>query len=225
MNQNNKAELNMPEKISQKIVRAQAVETKFTGNINFPVGSWPINIVSLTQFGTDVTTLANAEAAVASKTGSVAARNAALVVVMTDLRGLKSMVQAKADANPTNAASIIVSAGFNVVTRNSHTKKENAALNTEVTGTVLLTADKAGHHEWQMSKDMTTIINLPATTTCTTQVMGLTPGDVWYFRNHKVNTKKTIYNWSAWIKLIIGPGGKTAGGGNATGRAGGLPTT
>ena len=131
MNQNNKAALNMPEKISQKIVRAQAIQTKFTGNINFPVATWPTNIVSLVQFGTDVTTLANAEAGVASKTGTVAARNAALVVVMT----------------------------------------------------------------------------------------------VWYFRNHKVNTKKTIYNWSAWIKLIIGPGGKTAGGGNSTGRAGGLPTT
>ena len=126
-----KAALHMPEKISQKIVRAQAIETKFTGNVNFPVSTWPTNIVSLPQFGTDITTLANAEAAVASKTGTVAARNVALAVVMTDLRGLKSMVQAKADANPSNAASIIVSAGFNVVTRNSHTKKENAALNTE----------------------------------------------------------------------------------------------
>ena len=187
----------MPQKIGQKIVRAQSIQSKLTGNASFPVSSWPTNIVSLVQYGNDVTTLDTAEAAVASKTGSVAARNVALAVVKTDLRALKSMVQVKADANPGNAESIIVSAGFNVVTRSSNTKRENAALNTEVTGTVLLTADKAGHHEWQMSKDTVTETSLPTTTTSTTKVTGLKPGDVWYFRNHKVNTKKTIYNWSA----------------------------
>jgi len=223
---NPKAALNMPNKIGDKIIRAQSIQTKLTGNANFPVGSWPANIVSLAQFGTDVTTLVTTETAVVNKTGSVAARNAALTVVLTDLRALRSMVQVKADANPANAAAIIVSAGFNVVTRSSHGKRQNQALNTEVLGTVLLTADKSGHHEWEMSKDGgTTIINLPATTTSVTKVTGLNPGDVWYFRNHKVNTKKTTYNWSIWLKLIIGPGGKTTGGGNQSGVAGSLPNT
>ena len=222
---NVKSALKIPEKIGDKIIRAQAIQSKLTGNANFPVASWPTNIVSLTQYGNDVTALVNAETAAINKTGTVAARNAALAIVLTDLRALKSMVQVKADANPSNAANIILSAGFAVITRNSKTKRENEALNTQVVGTVLLTADKAGHHEWQMSKDMVTIINLPTTTTSTTQVTGLNPGDVWYFRNHKVNTKKTTYNWSPWIKLIIGPGGKTAGGGTQTGRAGSLPNT
>jgi len=168
--------------------------------------------------------LINAEIAVINKTGTVAARNAALAVVLMDLRALKSMVQVKADANPTNAANIILSAGFGVVTHSGRIQRPNEALNTEVVGTILLAADSAGHHEWQMSKDMVNIINLPATTTLTTRVEGLNPGDVWYFRNHKLNTKKTTYNWSAWIKLIIGPGGKTAGGAIETSRAGSLPT-
>ena len=43
-------------------------------------------------------------------------------------------------------------------------------LNTEVLGTVLLTADKAGHYEWEMSKDMVTIVNLPTTTTSLTEL-------------------------------------------------------
>ena len=215
----------MPDKIGDKIIHVQTILNKLTGNANFPVANWPANVVSLTQFGNDVTTLVSTETAVESKTGTVATRNAALAVVVNDLHALKSMVQIKADANPNNAASIIASTGFNVVTRKSHTKRENEALNTQVLGAVLLTADKAGHHEWEMSKDMVTIINLPTTTTSTTQVTGLNPGDVWYFRNHKVNTKKTTYNWSPWIKLIIGPGGKTAGGGTQTGRAGGLPNT
>ncbi len=223
---NPKAALNMPNKIGDKIIRAQSIQTKLTGNANFPVGSWPANIVSLTQFGTDVTTLVTTETAVVNKTGTVAARNAALTVVLTDLRALKTMVQVKADANPANAANIIISAGFIVVTRSNHSKRQNQALNTEVLGTVLLTADKGGHHEWQMSKDGgTTIVNLPATTTSITKVTGLNPGDVWYFRNRKVNTKKTTYNWSTWLKLIIGPGGKTTGGGNQSGVAGSLPNT
>jgi hypothetical protein len=225
MTNSQKAALKMPEKIADKIVRAQAIQSKLTGNVNFPVASWPANIVSLAQYANDVIALVNAETAAVNKTGTVAARNTALAVVLTDLRALKSMVQVKADANPSNAATIILSAGFVVVSRNSNGKRQNEALNTEVVGTVLLTADKAGHHEWQMSKDMVTLTNLPATTTSTTKVEGLNPGDVWYFRNHKVNTKKTTYNWSPWVKLIIGPGGKTAGGGNQTGRAGSLPNT
>jgi hypothetical protein len=78
-----------------------------------------------------------------------------------------------------------------------------------------------------MSKDTVSITNLPATTTSHTHVQNLIPGDIWYFRNHKVNTKKATYNWSPWVKLMIGPGGRTIGGGNLPGHAGslGLPTT
>ena len=219
--------LKMPEKLSDKIVRAQAILGKLTGNPNFPVSGWPAIIVSLSQYSNDVTALVNAEAAVESKTGSVEARDAALAVVLTDLHALKSMVQVKADANTiNNAASIVVSTGFYVAGVGAKNKRQNEAQNTQVTGTVLLTADSAGHHEWEMSKDGgTTIVGLPSTTTSTTQVTGLNPGDVWYFRNRKVNTKKVTYNWSPWVKLIIGPGGKTTGGGNQPGRAGNLPNT
>ena len=187
------------------------------------MGTWPTNVVSLSQFGTDVTTLVNAEAAVASKTGTTATRDEALAVVLTDIHALKSMVQLKANANPSNAAGIIVSAGFFVANSATKAKRQNEALNTEVLGTVLLTADMPGHHEWEQSPDMITPTNLPATTTSQTKVTGLVPGAVWYFRNRKVNTKKTTYNWCAWIRLVIGAGGKTAGG-STSGRAGSLPT-
>ena len=39
------------------------------------------------------------------------------------------------------------------------------------------------------------------------------------FRNKKVDTKKTTYNWSPWVKLLISEGGKTASGGNLPGHA------
>jgi hypothetical protein len=147
-----------------------------------------------------------------------------LAIVMTDLKQIMTMVQAKADANTANAENIIVGAGYFVKTSKTKVKQQNDAVNTEVLGTVLLTADTAGHHEWEMSKDMTTIINLPSTSTSKTYVYNLNQGDVWYFRNHKVNTKKSTYNWSPWVKLIVGPGGRTVGGGNLPGHAGGVAT-
>ena len=218
------AVLKMPSKIADKIIRALAIVGKLTGNATFPVFGWPVNVVSLAQYTTDVNTLVLAQTAVANKTGTTAARKAALVVVMTDLKSIMTMVQNKANANVANAETIIVNAGFFVRTSKTKVKQQNDALNTEVQGTVILTADTAGHHEWQQSKDQVTIINLPSTSTSKTYVHNLNTGDVWYFRNHKVNTKKSTYNWSPWIKLTVGSGGRTVGGGTLPGNAGGLPT-
>ncbi len=221
------AVLNMPAKMGDKIIRLQSIQAKLTNNATFPVAAWPTNITSLAQYGTDVTAFISAETAVKNKTGTAAARNAALIVVITDLHSILTMVQNKADVNLANAVNMIQNAGFGVKKAKALIKQQNDALNTEILGTVLLTADAGGHHEWQMSKDTTTIINLPATPTAKTHVQNLTPGDVWYFRNHKVNTKKATFNWSPWVKLLIGGGGRTIGGGNLPGHAGslGLPTT
>lgn len=40
----------------------------------------------------------------------------------------------------------------------------SASYNTQIPGTVILTSDTPGPHEWKMRKDMVTITNLPATT-------------------------------------------------------------
>jgi hypothetical protein len=213
--------LAMPHKIGDKIIRAQSILAKLTNNAIFPVAGWPANVVSLAQYGIDVTALVNAESAVKNRIGTSAARNAALATVMTDLRSLLYMVQLKADANLANAASIITAAGFAVKTAAIKQKQKNDALNTEVLGKVLLTAEGSGHHEWQMSKDKVAISSLPPTSVAHTFVSNLKTGDVWYFRNHKVNTPKITYNWSPWIELTVGSGGKNAGGKN---NGGGLNT-
>lgn len=181
------AVLKMPSKIADKIIRALAIVGKLTGNPTFPVVGWPVNVVSLAQYSTDVNTLVAAQTAVANKTGTTAARKAALVVVMNDLKSIMTMVQNKANANVANAETIIVNAGFFVRTSKTKVKQQNDALNTEVQSIALLTADTAGHHEWQQSKDQVTIINLPSTSTSKTYVHNLNTGDVWYFRNHNVN--------------------------------------
>jgi hypothetical protein len=219
------ATLKMPSKWADRILRAQTIQTKLTGNTNFPVGSWPANIVTLAQLGIDITAFIAAQSAVTSKTGTTAARDAAFLVVKNDLEALKGMVQVKADANIPTAATIITGAGYFVKKSKVTVKKQNDALNTEISGTVLLTSDAAGHHQWEMSKDMVTIIPLPPTSTSHTLVPGLNPGDVWWFRNKRIDTKKTTYNWSPWVQLRVGQGGKLGGSGTAPGHAGSLPAT
>jgi hypothetical protein len=220
----NIAVLKMPKKIGDKIIKAQYILSKLTGNANFPT-PYPAGTVSLAQLASDITALVNAETAAQTRAaGTAAARDLALAIVMADLRNLLLMVQQKADANVPNSQNIILGAGYDVKKAKTAVKKINGAFNTQVLGTVLVTSDAAGHHEWQMSKDQVAITNLPATSTSHTTVANLTTGDVWYFRNRKVNTKKTTYNWCQWIKLVIGAGGKNTGGGNTPGHAGNVPS-
>lgn len=219
------AVLKMPTKWADRILRVQFIQGKLTGNSYFPVGSWPANVVTLAQLGLDITAFLAAQSAVAARTGTVAARNAAFLVVKKDLEALKAMVQLKADSDVTNAATIITSAGYFVKVIKVKQKQINDAMNTQISGTVLLTSDTPGHHEWEQSKDMVTIIHLPATSTSHTLVSGLTPGDVWWFRNKRVDTKKATHNWSPWVRLQVGAGGKLGGIPNTLGHSGSLPNT
>ena len=217
--------LKMPRRLGDKLIKAHSIEGALTGNPNFPLALWPNNIVSLAQFSLDVQAFEDAEVVVATGLiGAAAARDAALTVVMNDLYAIKTMVQLAAEKDPANAEIIIESAGFSVKKPSSKPKLQNDAFNTEVTGTVLLTADGGRSHEWQMSKDQIDIINLPATHNAQTYVKDLTPGDVMYFRNRKLNTKTMTYNWSPWKKLIIGPGGRIAKGISSAGASGSIAT-
>jgi hypothetical protein len=217
------AVIKMQTKIGDRVVRLQEMISKLTNNTYFSTG-WVAGTLTQAQFGLDVTAYTTAVTNVKNHVaGAVGARNTAWTTIKADLQLILAMVQSKAYANESNAAAIIGSVGFFVREYKNRAKQQNDAINTEVLGTVLLTADTAGHHEWQMSKDQITIITLPSTDTSKTYVTDLNQGDVWYFRNKKVNTKKSTYNWSPWVKLIVGPGGRIVGGGTLPGHAGGLP--
>jgi hypothetical protein len=218
----NKVALNMPRRMGDKLIKANSLASMLTNNPHLPL-PWPNNVVPFSQFHTDLQAFTNAEIEV--KTGlkeAVAARDSALEVLMGDIRSIMYMVQGVADNNPANAVIIIMSAGFDVKQVKPRHKMLNAAYNTEITGTVMLTADTARGHEWQMTKDEVTIVTLQATENARTYVHNLTPGDVWYFRNRKINSRKTIYNWSPWIKLVIGAGGKNIGLQGGSSKAGGI---
>jgi hypothetical protein len=197
------AVLNMPTLIGDKIIKAQFIQSKLTGNASFPV-PYPSNIVTLAQLGLDITALVSAQTAVQNKApGASDARNVAFNTVLSDLRNIMTMVQSKADSQPANSETIIQGAGYDVKQTAIKQKQQNGANNTSVSGTVLLTADGAGAHEWQQSKDEIAIINLPATSAAHTLVSALIPGAVWFFRNRKIAKKGEAFDWSDWMRLLI----------------------
>jgi hypothetical protein len=210
MSKNNKvlikrtlAVLKTPVKMGDKIIKAQFIQSKLTGNANFPV-PYPGNIVALAQLGTDITALIAAETAAKNKTpGATDARDVALNNVLSDLRSIMHLVQTKADATPSNAETIIMGAGYDVKSTGIKQKQGNTVKNTAISGTVALTADGAGAHEWQQSKDQITSISLPATSKANTTVSGLKPGDVWYFRSRKIAKKDEFFDWSPWIRIMV----------------------
>ncbi len=197
------AVLKMPSKIGDRIIKAQFIQNKLTGNANFPV-PYPTNIVSLAQLGTDITALVAAETAAKNKApGATDARDAIMNTVLADLRSIMHLIQIKADTNPVNAETIIMGAGYDVKATSAKQKQQNTAKNAEVSGTVILTAEGSGAHEWQQSKDQLNIIHLPATSKANTTVSGLTSGEVWYFRNRKIANKNGQFDWSAWQRVLI----------------------
>ena len=201
------AVLKMPGKIGDKIIRMQFILGKLTGNTDFPT-PWPVNITTLIQLGTDITAFINANTNVKNRVvGATGIRAKALGVVMTDLRNIMTMVQTKADSNPANAQAVIEGAGFFVKTSTARQKQQDGAHNTNISGTVMLTASLSGHHEWEMSKDMVTATGLPSTSKSHTLVQGLNPGDVWYFRNRKIGRNGVQFNWTGWVRLRVGEGG------------------
>jgi len=210
-NRRSKAVLKMPRRMADKLIKATSIKAALSNNAYFPL-PWPSAIASLSKLDADIQAFNDAEVQVKTGLiGTAAARDVTLFTLMTDLRGILGMVQGVADADPANAVTIIESAGFAVKHINLRGKMQNNAFNTEIVGTVMLTADTNRGHEWQMSTDEKTLINLPSTTTARTFVSGLKPGDKWYFRNRKIGSKKTTYNWSPWIELIVGAGGRTVG--------------
>ena len=218
-----KAVTKMPSSIGDQIIRVEDIEGKLTGNTYIPDG-WTTGTLTQALFKIMVAAFLSAEVQVKARVaGAVALREAAFLTLKQNIELVRAMVQGIANASPTLAASIIESAGFFVADTHGTQKRQNAAYNTEIPGMILVTSDGKGYHEWEMSKDMINIINLPSTSGSKTTVPNLIPGDTWYFRSKKVDTKKKTYNWCGWIIIKVGLGGKNIGGNRTHTAAGGLP--
>ena len=196
------AVLKLSPRIKNVITFAQSVASALTDNASFPSPNPP-----LATLQANITALSNAETAVLARTkGAVQDRNAKLATLRTDLETLKSYIQGVADAaNPTNAASIVESAGMTVRKITLHDKPALGVKQGSVSGTVNLTAKAPAHrasYAWQYSTDQKTWTSAPQTLQAKTGVSGLTAGTTYYFRV-QVLTMTGEGDWSQIVSLLV----------------------
>lgn len=192
--------LNFPTVISNFIVYAKAILSAMTNNPHFADSAAKVN-----KLADDIKVLDAAETACNIKppTGSVETRNTALEAVKADIRSLRNDVQETADKDPDHSMAIITSANMSVKKPASHRKQQNTAEDGAAEGSVDLTAEGAGPHEWRMSTDEKDWTPLPASLTAKTTVTDLNYGTIYSFQNRRMLTNNEKSLWSQSVKIRI----------------------
>ena len=199
------AALNLPQQVPNLMSHAKNIVLAMTGNTIFPE-PYPTNVPSLATVTAVIASLDAAETTALSKAaGSVEARDAQKEILLKDLHALLYFVQGIADNDPTNAETIIKSAGMDIKHPGSRVKHDFNASHGDVSGTVKLftrSAAKRASYKWQISTDNNTWTDLPVTIKCKTTVTGLTPGTLYYFRSIAV-TKEGEGSVSQVVSIIV----------------------
>jgi hypothetical protein len=183
-------------------VYAQGIVKRMTGNTSLPNPAPP-----LTEVTSAINDLQTAEAGALARTkGAVAVRNAKRTALILLLQQLRGYIQTTADADPTNATSIIQSSGVAVRKTPAHHARVFAVKPGKVSGTAAIaaaTAARRASYEWQYSTDGgKTWITAPSTLQSRTTIAGLTPGANVEFRYRAV-TKTGEGDWSQPTSLLV----------------------
>jgi hypothetical protein len=189
--------LKRPRPVSALISLAQAIESAMSSaKVTFPSPT-----PTLAQFTSDIGDLVTAENAAKMRTkGAVQTRDAKLAVVIADLKLLVAYVETVANADPSNAAAIAISAGM-VIRKPPVTSKSDLNFRkTAASGSVVVMARVGSRqkeaHEWEYSVDGgKTWLTLPTTTQAKTTITGLTTGSSVQVRHRAVSTTG-ITAWS-----------------------------
>lgn len=195
--------LKLPEyEVPRLVTMAQAMVLAMTGNPQFASPQPPLATVQAA-----IDALHAAETATLTRlVGSVAVRDEKRRALVSLLQQLQSYVQATADANLEQAASIIENAGMSVKKPHVQPPRVFAAKQGRVSGEVKLLAPKAGKYagyEWAYSTDdKETWVAAPYTVRASTTIAGFTPGTTVFFRYRAV-TKAGVGDWSDPVSMIV----------------------
>jgi len=194
------AVLNFPKALGNFIIYAKAILMAMINNDYFTA-----YVVDINKLGDNITILEDTETACKTKppTKSIEDRDAALEVVKMNVRTLRNDVQNVANANPRMAIAIIKSAAMEVKNSSTHGKQQNTAKNGTEKGTVNLTGEGAGAHDWRMSLDGITWTALPPTFISTTIVRNLELNTVYYFQNRTVKANNFYGEWSPSVIILV----------------------
>ncbi|HEY5592173.1 MAG TPA: hypothetical protein VIK55_14305 [Paludibacter sp.] len=192
--------LNFPRIIAVFIVYAKAIYLAMFENPIFAASAAKVANLYL-----DITALEIAEAGFkrTKPTHNISERNAALEKVKADLRSLRNDVQELANADPVNAESIIESSGMSAKDQALHGKQQNTAKDGVESGSVDLTAEGAGYHNWRISTDETAWTLLSSSRTAKKTATGLTPGTNYYFQNKRMLPNNEESEWSQSVKIMV----------------------
>ena len=183
------------------LTNCRLVVTMMTSNKNLPTPTPP-----LAQLTAHLDLLVAAEElAHKGGMGAVEQRDVALGAVRNDMRLLKAYVQSVADANATEAESLIKSAGMDVKKKRTRTKPSVEARWGKAPGTVVIEAKALPppvQYRWQMSTDQNTWTDLPETFKAKVTVSGLTPVTVYHFRLRTV-TNDGLSSSSVVVSIIV----------------------
>ncbi len=194
--------LKLPTTVSALIEYAQQVVKAMTSNAAFPAP-----VPGLAAVTTAIVDLAAAQTVARTRVqGAVITRNEKKTALVTLLEQLKGYVQAQADANIENGASIIASSGMGVKKPVVRGPRVFGARPGPVSGSAKLVAAQAGHrasYEWQYSTDGgKTWVPASVTLQAKAVVTGLTPGAAVQFRYRPV-LKTGEGDWSQTVVLIV----------------------
>ncbi len=192
--------LKLPKSVKGIISYTKTILLSMDNNANFPNAG-----DKLAKLQTDLTELSNRDAGMAQKPPKYTSvdRDLALVTVKIDLEDLRKLVQDAADANPAQAESIALSSGMSVRKLPVRSPSQNKAVDGKPLGTVILTAESGGGHQWQQSPDAgATTIDLGPTTGGSTIVRGLIPGIQVWFRNRQVLPRGEYGDWCQWVDIV-----------------------
>ncbi len=196
------AALALPRSGRALAVYAQNVVKRMTGNPSFPTAT-PL----LAAITTAVVELQAAETAALNRTkGAITVRDDKRTALVVLLRQLRAAIQTAADADPTNGAAIIESAGVPVRKTLTRRPRVFAAKPGPVSGVATLVTATAGpraSYEWQYSTDACkTWVTAPVTLRSRTTIAGLLPGATVLFKSRAV-TKTGESDWTQPVSLVV----------------------
>ncbi|HEX8792341.1 MAG TPA: fibronectin type III domain-containing protein [Polyangiaceae bacterium] len=194
--------LKLPTSVAALIAYAQAIVKAMTGNAALPTPVPPLATVT-----SAIADLQVAQAVALTRVrGGVITRNEKKTALVAWLEQLKGYVQAQADANIENGASIIASSGMGVKKPVQRGPRVFNARPGALSGTAKLLAAPAGHrasYEWQYSTDGgKTWVFASVTLQAKAIIVGLTPGATVQFRYRPV-LKTGEGDWSQTVVLIV----------------------
>ena len=192
--------LNFPKVISNFIVYAKAIAQALTDNPRF--ASSAAKVADLNE---DIQAL---DAAVTGfktvpQTKTIQERDAALEKVQADLRLLRNDVEELANSDPANAELVIASAGMTLKKSTPHANQQNTAEPGIEEGSVRLTAEGAGAHEWRWSVDEKVWMPLPASLTSKTTVNNMPVDTLLSIQNRRMLRNNEKGEWSQSVKIKL----------------------